>query len=305
MATYLVTGGAGFIGSHLVEALVQHGDRVRVLDNFSTGQRANLAHVPQAEVIEGDVRQPETVRNALQGADYVLHLAAQVSVPGSMDNPALNHAVNVDGTLNVLNAARELKVKRVVLSSSCAVYGDSDDLPLTEISETRPLSPYAASKLIGEVYCQTFARAFGVPTVCLRYFNIYGPRQNPNSEYAAVIPKFIQRMRNSQPPIVYGDGNQSRDFVYVSDVVRANLWACEQEAAIGRVFNVATGRGVSLLELIDTLNEVLHTDFAPIFQAPRAGDIKHSRGSGETIANVLNFRPAVELSEGLKKILNS
>ncbi len=303
MGAYLVTGGAGFIGSHVVEALLKRGDRVRVLDNFSTGKRANLAHSPAAEVIEGDIRNQEIVRAALRDVEYVIHLAAQVSVPRSMTDPASTHAINVAGALNLLNAARGSKVKRVVLASSCAVYGDNDDLPLKETSETRPLSPYAASKLIGEVYCQTYARAFGVPTVCLRYFNIYGPRQDPASEYAAVIPKFIQRMQNGLPPIVYGDGTQTRDFVYVGDVVRANLWVCVCEEAIGRVFNIATGRGVSLLELIDALNELLRTDFTPIFQAPRAGDIQHSLGSGEAIATVLNFRPAVDLIDGLKNIL--
>jgi nucleoside-diphosphate-sugar epimerase len=303
MTIYLVTGGAGFIGSHLVATLLQQGAAVRVLDNFSTGRRSNLTHLSGAEVIEGDVRHRDTVRTAMRQVDYVLHLAAQVSVPRSMDDPALNHAVNVDGTLNVLEAAREQSVKRVVLSSSCAVYGDNADLPLTEASSPKPLSPYAASKLIGEVYCQTYARAFGVPTVCLRYFNIYGPRQDPASEYAAVIPKFIQRMQNGQAPIVYGDGTQSRDFVYVGDVVRANLGVCERAEAIGRVYNIATGRGLSLLDLIDALNELLHTDYVPDFQAPRAGDIKHSLGSGELIAAELGFRPGVPLGDGLQHIL--
>jgi UDP-glucose 4-epimerase len=303
MATYLVTGGAGFIVSHLVEAVLTRGDQVRVLDNFSTGKRINLSHVPQAEVIEGDVRNVKIVQDAMCGADYVLHLAAQASVPRSMDEPTLNHAVNVDGTLNILNSARELAVKRVVLSSTCAVYGSSGDLPLKEMSETAPLSPYAASKLIAEVYCQTYTRAFGVPTVCLRYFNVYGPRQDPASEYAAVIPRFIQRMRNGQPPIIYGDGTQTRDFVYVRDVARANLLACEREEAIGQVYNIATGRGISLLDLVAALNELLLTSFRPVFEPPRAGDIKHSRGSGNLIAARLDFRPEVELSSGLQHIL--
>ena len=305
MSTYLITGGAGFIGSHLVTTLLQRGEQVRVLDNFSTGKRANLAHVPEAEIVEGDVSDGAVVRAAMRHVDYVLHLAAQVSVPRSMDQPALTHAVNVNGTLNVLDAAREFNIKRVVFSSSCAIYGDNDALPLRETAQSKPLSPYAASKLIGEVYGQTYARAFGLPVVCLRYFNIYGPRQDPASEYAAVIPKFIQRMQNAQAPIVYGDGTQSRDFVYVGDVVRANLLACQRAEAIGRVFNLATGRGVSLLDLLELLNGLLGTALAPDFRAPRAGDIKHSLGSGELIAAVLGFQPEVDLASGLKNILGA
>jgi UDP-glucose 4-epimerase len=304
MAVYLVTGGAGFIGSHLVTALIERGERVRVLDNFSTGKRSNLGQAPQAEIIEGDVSDREMVRAAMNGVDYALHLAAQVSVPHSMDDPLLNHAVNVDGTLNILNAAREFKVKRVVLSSSCAVYGDNEDLPLLETAQARPLSPYAASKLIGEVYCQTYARAFGVPAVCLRYFNIYGPRQDPASEYAAVIPKFIQRMLHGQSPIIYGDGLQTRDFVYVGDVVHANLLVCEREEAIGEVFNVATERGVSLLDLVAAVNELLHTQLTPVFEAPRAGDIKHSRGDNTKVAARLGFQPSVPFKDGLYRVLN-
>ena len=289
MALYLVTGGAGFIGSHIVEALVRRGDRVRVLDNFSTGNRLNLQSVPGIEVVEGDIRDVDLVRRTVQGADYVIHHAAIISIPQSMADPVTTNAVNVTGTLNLLQAARQSNVKRFVLASSCAVYGDNPALPLSETSDTRPLSPYAASKLIGEVYCQAFYRAYGLPTTCLRYFNIFGPRQNPDGDYAAVIPKFARRMAAGQPPIIFGDGQQTRDFVHVSDVVLANLLACERVEAIGQVFNVASGRGVSLLELVEMMNRSNDTHLAPTFEGAREGDIRHSVGSNRRIADQLGF----------------
>jgi len=302
MALYLVTGGAGFIGSHIAETLLQRGDQVRVLDNFSTGKRANLKHLNGVELIEGDIRHADLVRAAVRGADYVIHHAALVSVTQSMAEPATCHAVNVTGTLNILEAAREFNVRRVVLASSCAVYGDNSDLPLRETSQVRPMSPYAASKLMGEIYCQTFQRAYRTPTVCLRYFNIYGPRQDPNGDYAAVIPKFAQRLKSGKAPLIYGDGRQTRDFVHVSDVARVNLLACENEAMVGHVFNVATGHGVSLLELADTLNRTLRTSIQPTFDAPRAGDITHSRGDAERLVVAANFRPLISLAEGLASV---
>lgn len=308
MTIYTVTGGAGFIGSHIADALLKRGETVRVLDNFSTGKRANVEYLKTQDnhnrltVIEGDVREMDAVSRAVTGADYLIHQAALVSVPQSIAEPATTHAVNVSGVLNLLTAARESHVRRVVLASSCAVYGDNEALPLRETSQTKPLSPYAASKLIGEVYYQTFYRAYGVPTVCLRYMNIYGPRQDPNGEYAAVIAKFAHRMRAGQAPIIYGDGLQTRDFVHVSDVVRANLLVCERDEAIGQVFNVASGRGISLLDLVDILNELYHTDFRPHFEPPRAGDIRHSRGDGALIAAQLGFTPQLPLLEGLKQL---
>lgn len=304
MAIYLVTGGAGFIGAHIVEALIRRGDSVRVFDNFTTGKRANLAHLPDVEVVEADIRDTAMVRQAMAGADYVIHQAALVSVTQSMADPTTTHDVNVTGTLNLLKAAREEGVKRFVLASSCAVYGDNDDLPFTETSAPRPLSPYAASKLIGEVYCQTFHRAYGVPTVCLRYFNVYGPRQDPNGAYAAVIPRFLQRLKQDLPPLIYGDGRQTRDFVYVSDVVRTNLLACEREEATGQVLNVTSGCDVSLVELADTLNELCHTRFTPRFEPARAGDIRRSRGDGTRLAAVLGFQPAISLLTGLRQTLS-
>jgi UDP-glucose 4-epimerase len=311
MVHSLITGGAGFIGSHLVEALVTYGEHARVLDDFSTGKRGNLQAAVLAaqaagslQVIEGDVRDLGTVRQAMAGVDCVVHLAAIVSVQQSMADPLTTHAVNVTGTLNVLEAAREANVKRVVLASSCAIYGDSDDLPLQETALPRPLSPYAASKLAGELYCQAFSRAYGLPTTCLRYFNVYGPRHNPNGDYAAVIPRFVARMQAGQPPVIYGDGEQTRDFVYVGDVVRATLLACEADGFDGQVFNVASGQRVSLLELVDTLNGLLDTHLAPQFEAERVGDVRHSAGGGGRLAAALGYRVETSLAGGLKKLLD-
>jgi len=311
MSLFLVTGGAGFIGSHLVTAIIARGDEVRVLDNFSTGKREHVklfCDNPQSDhvtVSEGDVRDQTLVEQLMEGVDYVLHLAAVVSVPQSMREPGLTNEVNVNGTLNVLAAARKFNVKRVVFSSSCAVYGDNPHLPLSEQSATQPLSPYAASKLIGEVYCQTYYRAYGLPTVCLRYFNIYGPRQDPNGDYAAVIPKFVQRLKAGQAPLIYGDGQQTRDFVYVSDVVHANLLACQHPQASGRVFNIASGQGTSLLDLADILSSLAPRSIQPQFAPARDGDIRHSRGDGTRAHTMLGFQPAIRLNEGLKQFYDS
>ena len=306
MSTFLVTGGAGFIGSHLVMTLLQRGETVRVLDNFSSGKREHLALFnDRALIIEGDVRDAATVAQAVEGVDYVLHLAALVSVPQSMQQPELTNAINVTGTLNVLAAALQHQVKRVVLSSSCAVYGDNPQLPLTEVSTTQPLSPYAASKLIGEIYCQTYYHAYGLPTVCLRYFNIYGPRQDPNGEYAAVIAKFAHRLKAGRAPLIYSDGLQTRDFVFVDDVVRANLLACEHPLASGHVFNIASGRSTSILELAETLGKIAGTTLEPEFTSARDGDIVDSCGDGTYARIALGFTPTVELSDGLKQLYDS
>ncbi len=306
MSLFLITGGAGFIGSHLVTAILERGDEVRVLDNFSTGKREHLKLFNgRARVVEGDVRDRAVVEQLMEDVDYVLHLAAVVSVPQSMRDPALTNEVNVNGTLNVLAAAHKFNVKRVVFSSSCAVYGDNPQLPLSEQSTTQPLSPYAASKLIGEVYCQTYHRAYGLPTVCLRYFNIYGPRQDPNGDYAAVIPKFAQRLKAGQAPLIYGDGHQTRDFVYVGDVVRANLLACEQPQAIGQIFNIASGQRTSLLDLAALISGLALQPIQPQFAPPREGDILHSRGDGTCAQAQLGFQPTMQLSEGLKQLYDS
>jgi UDP-glucose 4-epimerase len=318
MSTYLVTGGAGFIGSHIVEELARRGEQVRVLDNFTTGKRENLEQIsnfkcqtsaPRAgasvsnlvEVIEGDIRDPDTVRQAMRNADYVLHQAAMVSVLQSMADPATTHAVNVTGTLNILMAAREAGVKRVVLAGSCAVYGDNDDLPLVESATPRPLSPYAASKLAGEVYCQTFASAYGLPSATLRYFNVFGPRQEPDSEYSAVIPKFITAMLRGGTPVIYGDGLQSRDFVFVANVVQANLLACERDEAVGQSINVASGSAITLLDLVRDLAELTGTDAQPRFAPPRPGDIQHSSASIQLAGQALGYEPAVGWREGLRR----
>ncbi len=296
---YLVTGGAGFIGSHLVETLVRRGDEVRVLDNFSSGKRANLAAVREAiTLIEGDLRDWETVRAATQGVDYVLHAGALASVPASVDDPLTTHAVNATGTLHILLAAREAGVKRVVFSSSASVYGQQPP-PHHEALAPQPLSPYAASKLTGEAYGRAAWEVYGVPFVALRYFNVFGPRQDPASQYAAAIPIFISRLLRGEPPIIFGDGLQARDFIYVADVVEANLRACTSEKAVGQVINVAGGRSVTLLELLDTLNLLLETKHVPVFAPPRAGDVRLSAALITRMQDLLDFTPRVDLATGL------
>jgi len=302
MARYLVTGGAGFIGSHVVDALVARGEGVRVLDNFATGKRDNIAHnVQHIELIEGDLTDLDTVRQAVAGVDYVLHLGAIPSVPRSVADPLTSNATNVTGTLNVLVAARDAGVKRMVYSSSSSVYGDSPTLPKREDMPTNPLSPYAVSKLAGENYCIAFHKVYELPTVCLRYFNVFGPRQDPKSQYAAVIPKFITRMLQGKPPVIYGDGTQSRDFTYVANVVEANLLACQSERAVGQVMNTALGMRINLLQLVETLNAILGMDLAPELAGPRPGDVKHSQADVACITELLNFHPVVEFEEGLRK----
>ncbi len=301
-ARFLVTGGAGFIGSHLVEALVRRGERVRVLDNFVTGRRANLAEVADdVEIVEGDARDPDAVRRAVTGMDYVLHQAALASVQWSVDDPLTTHAANATGTLQVLDAARRAGVRRVLYAASAAAYGDDPTLPKHEDLPPRPLSPYAAAKLAGEHYCAAFARSYGLETVCLRYFNIYGPRQNPASQYASVVPRFITAMLRGEPPTIYGDGTQSRDFTYVDDVVQANLLALEAREANGEPINVASGVRYSLLDLVATLNAVLGTRLTPRHAPRRAGDVWHSQASIARAERVLGYRPRVALAEGLRR----
>jgi UDP-glucose 4-epimerase len=298
---YLVTGGAGFIGSHLVEALVQAGRPVRVLDNFATGQRQNLAPwLSQIELVEGDIRRLAQVRAAMAGVEVALHLAALPSVAASIDDPVTCHKVNVNGTLNMLLAAREAGVKRVVFASSCAVYGDSQVLPNHEALPTAPLSPYAASKAAGESYGLAFSRVYNLPFIALRFFNVFGPRQDPTSDYSAVIPKFITRMQAGEAPTIYGDGWQSRDFVYIGNIVAANLLAAAAPSHISGCFNVAAGQSYNLLDLVEALNEVLQTNIRPLFAPPRPGDIKHSSASIERIEQALGYRPVVNFREGLK-----
>ncbi|MGH2523763.1 MAG: NAD-dependent epimerase/dehydratase family protein, partial [Anaerolineales bacterium] len=289
--SFLVTGGAGFIGSHIVQRLVAGGAKVRVLDLFTSGKRENLEGLlDRIELMMGDVADLPTVRRAMEGVEYVLHLAALVSVPESVDNPERNFAANVAGTHNVLLAAREAKARRVVFSSSCAVYGDQ---PAPHHEELAPhsLSPYAAAKLSGEQLCRSFTHVYGLPTACLRYFNVFGPRQNPKGGYAAAIPRFITALLNGQRPTIYGDGGQSRDFVYVGNVVEANLLACGVEAAAGRVFNIGTGHETSLLELMGIIAECAGQRIEPSFAPPRTGDIRRSYGDITQAQKVLGYRP--------------
>jgi UDP-glucose 4-epimerase len=301
---YLVTGGAGFIGSHLVETLVARGERVRVLDDFSTGRQENLAPVAgHIELIEGDVADPETVEQAVAGCDCVLHLAAIASVQASLDEPRRTHRVNVDGTLNVLQAARRDGVHRVVFASSTAVYGDHTALPLREELPPRPLSPYAAGKAAGEAYCTAFHVSYGLPTVALRLFNVYGPRQDPTNPYSGVVSIFADRMARGERPVIYGDGEQTRDFVYVADVVRAVLLACEREAAAGSIFNIAGGRQTSILQLAAALSQVLGTDLAPTFAPARAGEVRFSQGDVHRAREVLGWEARVPLREGLSRLI--
>ena len=300
MRTSLVTGGAGFIGSHLVRGLLARGDAVRVFDNFSTGRIENLSQLDGSlEIIEADLRDASKVAEAVKGVDYIFHQAAFVSVPQSMQEPQTCFAVNVTGTLNVLEAAREGDVKQVVLASSAAVYGESQELPLKENTTLGVLSPYAASKQVNEVYAGLFTRGFGLPVVALRYFNVYGPRQSPESDYAAAIPIFIRRLLDGRAPTIFGDGEQRRDFIFVADVVRANIMAADNPQAAGGVFNICTGEEISILNLVDTLSRIIPDAPSPEFGPPRPGDIYRSLGDPSWAAKVLEFRPEVSLLEGL------
>jgi UDP-glucose 4-epimerase len=286
----------------LVDALLERGAQVCVLDNFSTGRRENLAQVlDHLELLEGDVRDQEVVRKAVQGVDYVLHQAALPSVQRSVTDPLTTNNVNVNGTLNVLIAAREAKVKRVVFASSSSVYGDTPTLPKHEAMPTQPRSPYAVSKLAGERYCLSFYDVYGMPTVVLRYFNVFGPRQDPTSQYSGVMPKFITALARGDVPTIYGDGTQSRDFTYVSNIVNANLLACECADAVGKVMNVACGARYSLLDLYAELAKIIGTDIEPVFAAPRPGDVKHSLAAIDAARQYLGYEPTVEWAEGLQR----
>jgi nucleoside-diphosphate-sugar epimerase len=302
--TYLVTGGAGFIGSHLVATLVERGDAVRVVDNFITGTPENLAAVrDRVTVYSLDITKPDGLAEAMQGVDYVLHQAALPSVPRSVADPLSTHETCATGTLNILIAAKNAGVKRVVYAASSSAYGDIEGEFKREDMPTNPMSPYAAAKLAGENYCRAFAAVYGLETVCLRYFNVFGERQDPNSPYSAVIPLFIRAMLTGSRPVIYGDGTQSRDFTYVSNVVRGNLLACTAPNASGEVINVACGERISLLDLINTLNRLMGMDVQPEFATPRPGDVKHSRADISKAGELLGYEPLVSLQEGLSRTL--
>ena len=297
---YLVTGGAGFIGSHIVEGLVKKGERVRVIDNLSTGKLENLELLmDEIEFIEGDLRDPKAAAKAAAGADFVLHQAAIPSVPRSIEDPIGSTENNLNGTLQLLMACRDAGVQRVVYASSSSVYGDSLILPKREDFLPAPLSPYAVSKLAGEYYCQVFHQLFGLETVSLRYFNVFGPRQDPLSPYAAVIPKFITRALAQKPLVVYGDGEQSRDFSFVADVVEANLLACRARDIAGEQFNVGSGEQTSLNQLVQMLKEIISVDLQVEYTEPQPGDIKHSLASIEKAQRLMGFAPTIPFSEGL------
>lgn len=305
MTLYLVTGGAGFIGSHLVRELVRRGQRVRVLDDFSTGRQENLRDIAdRIEMVEGSLTYPGAVRRAVEGVTFILHQGARPSVPQSIQDPLGTHRANASGTLNLLVAARRAAVSRVVYASSSSVYGDTPALPKEERMPPEPASPYAISKLVGELYCQIFHKMHGLETVSLRYFNVFGPAQDPSSEYAAVIPKFITRMLAGRPPTIFGDGKQSRDFTYVQDVVEANLRAIGAPQAPGTVLNIACGERHSLLQLLTLLNNILGTDFEPIFAPERPGDVRHSRASTILAKGLLGFEAQVSFRGGLERVVD-
>ncbi len=302
---YVVTGGAGFIGSHLVEHLVGQGQDVVVLDDFSTGKRENIAPwMESIELVEGSVTDPSVCARALAGADYVLHQAALPSVPRSIKDPAASHAVNATGTLNILIAARDAKVKRVVYAASSSAYGNTPELPKREDMVARPLSPYAVAKLSGEQYCRAFHASFGVPTVALRYFNVFGPRQDPTSQYAAVVPRFITMALTGEPPTIFGDGNQTRDFTYVANVVRANLLACDAGPdALGEVFNVGCGERISVNDLWERIRTLVGADVDAIHEPTRTGDVRDSLASLDRIRAVMGYDPVVDVQEGLARLV--
>ena len=304
MSNVLVTGGAGFIGSNLTEALLQRGHFVRVLDDFSTGKRENLIFdkkFPSLEIVEGDIREFSTCQKAVKGIEYVFHQAALPSVQRSIEDPETSNAVNVGGTLNVLLAAKETGVKRVIYASSSSVYGDTPALPKHEEMPSNPLSPYALQKYIGEQYCRLFYQLYGLDTISLRYFNIFGPKQDPNSLYSAVIPKFIDALLQGRPPIIFGDGEQSRDFTYIENVVQANLLALSAEHLRGEAMNIACGKRISLNQLLNVLKEILGSKLSPIYEEPRKGDVKHSLADIRKGKEIINYEPIVGIEIGLKK----
>ena len=297
---YLVAGGAGFIGSHIVEGLLLSGEKVSVLDNFSTGKRENLAAFKHdIRLIEGDIRDFDDVKKAVGGIDVIFHEAAVPSVPRSIQEPSLTHDVNVNGTLALLLAAKEKGVSRFVYASSSSVYGDTPALPKAEDMPPSPLSPYAVQKLMGEYYTRVFYSVYKLPTVSLRYFNVFGPRQDPASEYAAVIPKFITRMMAKEAPVIYGDGTQTRDFTYVVNVVGANLLAAHNDRCLGEVLNISTGKNIDLITLAQMVGTVMGIGILPVFESSREGDIKHSFGDITKARRLLGYDTKIGLEEGL------
>lgn len=302
MALYLVTGGSGFIGSHVVDELLRRGERVRVLDNLSTGRKQNLDHAQsRIEFCEQDIRDLEKIRPAFSGVDYVIHLAAIPSVPRSVKDPLTSNAVNIDGTLHVLLAARDAGVKRLVFAASSSAYGDNPVLPRVETHTPRPLSPYGLTKLAGEYYCQLFTHLYGLEAVALRYFNIFGPRQNPDSPYTGVLSLFIAAYIRGQIPVIFGDGEQSRDFTYVANAVSATLLASTARGAAGRVINVGVGESYTLNRTIELLNGIFGQQVKPQYRPPREGDVRESLADISVAREVLRYEPAFRYEDGLRK----
>lgn len=299
---YLVTGGAGFIGSNIVDELLRRGHSVTVLDDFSSGKEENLSHVlARIRLIRGDICDLEAAREACEGADYVLHLAARTSVPRSVKDPIETNRVNIDGTLNVLVAARDARVRRIVYAASSAAYGETPSLPKTETMPPDPISPYGVTKLVGEMYAQVFGRAYGLENVSVRYFNVFGPRQDPSSQYSGVLSRFILAVLESAAPVVYGNGEQSRDFTFVDNVVDISLRACEAPGVSGKVFNAGTGSRISLNGVLRLLAEITGSPVRPKYDPPRAGDILHSQADIALAKKFLDYSPRVGFEEGLRR----
>jgi nucleoside-diphosphate-sugar epimerase len=307
MAKYLITGGAGFIGSHIAETLLKRGESVRVFDNLTTGRQLNLealrGHPGQVEFTHGDLRDREAIKAAARGTEVVFHQAALASVPQSIADPVASLEINVTGTQNVLLAARDADIRRVVYASSSAVYGDAPILPKSEELPPDPMSPYAAQKLSGEFLCSVFSRIYGVETVALRYFNVFGPRQDPASEYAAVIPRFLTALLHKQRPVVFGDGEQTRDFVYIENVVQANLLAATAPAAVGQAINIGCGERISLNAVLQIASELLDTHIDAEYRAARIGDVRDSVAAISKARELLGFVPQISFREGLARML--
>jgi nucleoside-diphosphate-sugar epimerase len=303
MASYLVTGGAGFIGSHLTEELVRRGHTVRVVDSLITGKRCNLDHIPDVEFLEGDLADMDVAQQAVRGVDYVLHEAAIPSVPRSVKDPVASNRANIDASLNILVAARDAGVKRLVYAGSSSAYGNTPTLPKREDMPPNPLSPYALQKLVAEQYCQMFTRLYGFETVTIRYFNVFGPRQDPGSPYSGVISLFATALLAGRQPTIYGDGEQTRDFTYVANVVDGVLRACEAPQTAGEVINIATGGRISLNELLRVMNAIAGTGLRAIYKEPRQGDVKDSQADITKARTLLGYTPIVPLEEGLRHTL--
>jgi UDP-N-acetylglucosamine/UDP-N-acetyl-alpha-D-glucosaminouronate 4-epimerase len=304
MAHYLVTGGAGFIGSHLSEELIRRGHRTRVADSLVTGKRGNLDHIPEVEFVEGDLADLEFAKRVVRGCDYVLHQAALPSVPRSVKDPITSNRANIDATLNVLVASRDAGVRRVVFAGSSSAYGNTLTLPKHEGMPSHPLSPYALQKVVGEQYLQMFTTLYGLETVTIRYFNVFGPRQDPSSQYSGVISLFATALLDNRAPTIYGDGEQTRDFTYVANVVDGVLRACEAPGASGKVINVATGDRISLNRLFEAMRKLIGAEVKPAYGPPRAGDVKDSQADITRAKELLGYEPLVRLEEGLRHTID-